>query len=133
MPGAGGKGVPVSGEVGVTVILSEAKDRVGGTSEPSASLGLRAAAPRPITFPRMPAHPHALLGAARAFLVAGLQGDSSTAILSGLKASQTVVLPSVSLSGLTGSGGTSTTSSTGGARARFGGGGAAFFGGGLGG
>jgi multidrug efflux pump subunit AcrA (membrane-fusion protein) len=66
-------------------------------------------------------------------VVAGLQGDSSTAILSGLKASQTVVLPSVSLSGLTGSGGTSTTSSTGGARARFGGGGAAFFGGGLGG
>ena len=66
-------------------------------------------------------------------VVAGLQGDSSTAILGGLKANETVVLPSVSLSGLTGGSGTSTTSSVTGARGRFGGGGAAFFGGGLGG
>ncbi|HLX19013.1 MAG TPA: biotin/lipoyl-binding protein [Gaiellaceae bacterium] len=65
-------------------------------------------------------------------VVAGLQGDSSTAILSGLKNNETVVLPSVSLAGLTGSAGTgtSTTSATTGRAGRFGGGGATFFGGG---
>lgn len=48
-------------------------------------------------------------------VVAGLQGDSSTAVLSGLKAGQTVVLPSVSISssGTSGLlGGTSTTGTT---------------------
>jgi HlyD family secretion protein len=66
-------------------------------------------------------------------VVAGLQGDSSTAILSGLKANQMVVLPSVSLSsGTTGTTG-STGSTTGGRGGRLGGGGAAFFGGGFGG
>jgi multidrug efflux pump subunit AcrA (membrane-fusion protein) len=64
-------------------------------------------------------------------VVAGLQGDSSTAILSGLKANQSVVLPSVSIAS------TGTTGATGrtGAGAATGrtGGGAAFFGGGLGG
>ena len=62
-------------------------------------------------------------------VVAGLAGDSSTAILSGLRAGEAVVLPSVSFSssGGTGlSGGTSTTSTTGGG-GRFRGG--AFFGG----
>jgi multidrug efflux pump subunit AcrA (membrane-fusion protein) len=64
-------------------------------------------------------------------VVAGLQGDSSTAILSGLKANETVVLPSVSISTGTGStgsaftgGATSTGTAGGGGRAR------AFFGGG---
>ena len=61
-------------------------------------------------------------------VVVGLQGDSSTAILSGLKAGDTVVLPSASVSLGTG---TSNTPTTGGGRARFGGGGV--FGGGLGG
>jgi multidrug efflux pump subunit AcrA (membrane-fusion protein) len=59
-------------------------------------------------------------------VVVGLQGDSATAILGGLKATDTVVLPSVSISSLTGSSGagTGTTSSTpGGGRVRgFGGG-----------
>lgn len=66
-------------------------------------------------------------------VVAGLQGDSSTAILSGLKANESVVLPSVSLAttGSTGFGTTGTTGSTTGAGRR--GGGAAFFGGGFGG
>jgi macrolide-specific efflux system membrane fusion protein len=64
-------------------------------------------------------------------VVAGLQGDSSTAILSGLKANASVVLPSISLS----SSGTSGTTGTTGTTGRFGrgGGGATFFGGGLGG
>jgi hypothetical protein len=65
-------------------------------------------------------------------VVAGLTGDSSTAVVSGLRSGQTVVLPSVtiaSLGGTTGFGGTSTTSSTGtsntgGARGRSGGSGA---------
>ena len=66
-------------------------------------------------------------------VVAGLQGDSSTAILSGLKANESVVLPSVSLAttGSTGFGTTGTTGSTTGAGRR--GGGGAFFGGGFGG
>ena len=67
-------------------------------------------------------------------VVAGLQGDSSTAILSGLKANQTIVLPSVSISSSSGTGltgGTSTTGTTG--VTRRGGGGGAFFGGGFGG
>ncbi|HEY5100502.1 MAG TPA: HlyD family efflux transporter periplasmic adaptor subunit [Gaiellaceae bacterium] len=66
-------------------------------------------------------------------VVAGLQGDSSTAILSGLKANESVVLPSVSLAttGATGSGTTGTGSTTG--TGRRGAGGAAFFGGGFGG
>jgi macrolide-specific efflux system membrane fusion protein len=62
-------------------------------------------------------------------VVAGLQGDSSTAILSGLKATQSVVLPSVSLS-------SSSIATTGATTGRAGAGtgrGAAFFGGGLGG
>jgi len=61
-------------------------------------------------------------------VVAGLQGDSSTAILSGLKVNQTVVLPSVSISAATtgGTGGTTTTSGFTGGR----GGGGVFFGGG---
>ena len=48
-------------------------------------------------------------------VVAGLQGDSSTAILSGLKANETVVLPSVSISASSTSGtsGTTTTGFTG--------------------
>ena len=66
-------------------------------------------------------------------VVAGLQGDSATAILSGLKANQTVVLPSVSAAssgGLgTGAGGSTTSTNTGPPR----GGGGAFFGGGFGG
>jgi multidrug efflux pump subunit AcrA (membrane-fusion protein) len=68
-------------------------------------------------------------------VVAGLQGDSSTAILSGLKANQTVVLPSVSLA-LTGTGstaGTSGTTTTGGTTGRRGGAGFGGFGGGFGG
>ncbi len=66
-------------------------------------------------------------------VVAGLQGDSSTAILSGLKANESVVLPSVSLAttGSTGFGTTGTTGATTGTGRR--GGGAAFFGGGFGG
>jgi multidrug efflux pump subunit AcrA (membrane-fusion protein) len=59
-------------------------------------------------------------------VVAGLQGDSSTAILSGLKAGEQVVLPSVTLSssGSTGSSGTGTLNFGGGGRTRvFGGGG----------
>jgi multidrug efflux pump subunit AcrA (membrane-fusion protein) len=65
-------------------------------------------------------------------VVAGLAGDSSTAILSGLTNGESVVLPSVSFStsggtGLTG--GTSTTSSTSGGGARFRGGGGGLFGG----
>jgi len=65
-------------------------------------------------------------------VVAGLQGDSSTAILSGLKDNETVVLPSVSISAST-TGGTSGTTTTG-ITGRGGGGGGAFFpGGGFGG
>jgi multidrug efflux pump subunit AcrA (membrane-fusion protein) len=65
-------------------------------------------------------------------VVAGLQGDSSTAILSGLKENETVVLPSVSISAST-TGGTSGTTTTG-ITGRGGGGGGAFFpGGGFGG
>ena len=59
-------------------------------------------------------------------VVAGLAGDSSTAILSGLKGTETVVLPSVSFSSSgTGSTGGTPTPSGGGAGARtfFGGGG----------
>jgi macrolide-specific efflux system membrane fusion protein len=62
-------------------------------------------------------------------VVAGLQGDSSTAILSGLKTTDAVVLPSVTISTSSTSGGTSTGTGTinfggagtgaGGARARF--------------
>lgn len=65
-------------------------------------------------------------------VVAGLQGDSSTAILSGLRANESVVLPSVSLAttGSTGFGTTGTGSTPGTGRR---GGGAAFFGGGFGG
>ncbi|HEY5059161.1 MAG TPA: biotin/lipoyl-binding protein [Gaiellaceae bacterium] len=63
-------------------------------------------------------------------VVAGLQGDSSTAIISGLKANQTVVLPSVSIAATSGTG-TSTTSVTTGRRG--GGGGFGGFGGGFGG
>ena len=61
-------------------------------------------------------------------VVAGLAGDSSTAILSGLKANQSVVLPSVTISstgttGVTGRTGTgATTGRTGGGPALFGGG-----------
>ena len=64
-------------------------------------------------------------------VVVGLQGDSSTAILSGLKVNETVVLPSVSISASSTSGtsGTTTTGFTG-----RGGGGGGFGGfGGLGG
>jgi multidrug efflux pump subunit AcrA (membrane-fusion protein) len=64
-------------------------------------------------------------------VVAGLQGDSSTAILSGLKENETVVLPSVSISAST-TGGTSGTTTTG-ITGRGGGGGAFFGGGGFGG
>jgi hypothetical protein len=64
-------------------------------------------------------------------VVAGLQGDSSTAILSGLKDNETVVLPSVSISAST-TGGTSGTTTTG-ITGRGGGGGAFFGGGGFGG
>ena len=76
----------------------------------------------------------------RIAVVAGLQGDSSTAILSGLKSGDSIVLPSVSLAATsgtgTGLGGTSTTSGTsgtlsGGSGRVFGGGG--FGGGGFGG
>jgi multidrug efflux pump subunit AcrA (membrane-fusion protein) len=64
-------------------------------------------------------------------VVAGLVGDSSTEIVSGLKAGQTVVLPSVTItSGGTGTG-TGTTTGGGTGRARFFGGGG--FGGGFGG
>jgi len=76
----------------------------------------------------------------RIAVVAGLQGDSSTAILSGLKSGDSVVLPSVSISATsgtgTGLGGTSTTSGTGGTLSGGGGrgfGGGAFGGGGFGG
>ncbi len=62
----------------------------------------------------------------RVQVVAGLQGDSATAIVSGLKAGDEVVLPSVALST---SSGTGTTGTTGGGRARFGGGGFGGFGG----
>jgi HlyD family secretion protein len=63
-------------------------------------------------------------------VVVGLQGDSSTAILSGLKANEVVVLPSVSITATSGTtGSTTTTGFTG-----RGGGGAGFGGfGGLGG
>ncbi|MGH2933241.1 MAG: biotin/lipoyl-binding protein [Gaiellaceae bacterium] len=54
-------------------------------------------------------------------VVAGLQGDSSTAILSGLAANAVVVLPSVSITS-SGTGGTSTTQTGGGGRFRGGGG-----------
>jgi multidrug efflux pump subunit AcrA (membrane-fusion protein) len=64
-------------------------------------------------------------------VVAGLQGDSSTAILSGLKANQSVVLPSVSISSSTSATTGATTGRTG--TGTGGGRGAAFFGGGLGG
>ena len=77
----------------------------------------------------------------RIAVVAGLQGDSSTAILSGLKSGDSVVLPSVSTSATsgtgTGLGGTSTTSGTGGTLSGGGGrsfgGGGGFGGGGFGG
>jgi multidrug efflux pump subunit AcrA (membrane-fusion protein) len=62
-------------------------------------------------------------------VVAGLQGDSSTAILSGLKAGEQVVLPQVTISSSSSSNtgsGTLNGGTGGGARARF-------FGGGLGG
>ncbi|HXH98498.1 MAG TPA: hypothetical protein VNH40_14915, partial [Gaiellaceae bacterium] len=62
-------------------------------------------------------------------VVVGLQGDSSTAILSGLTAGDTVVLPAVSVSS-SGTTGTTGTSNVGGAR---GGRGGVFFGGGFGG
>jgi hypothetical protein len=67
-------------------------------------------------------------------VVAGLQGDSSTAILGGLTANESVVLPSVTITS-SGTSGTSGTTGTAGTSGRFGrgGGGAAFFGGGLGG
>jgi len=55
-------------------------------------------------------------------VVAGLAGDSSTAILSGLKNGETVVLPTVSIT----STGTGSSSQTGGFGGRFGGGGAVF-------
>ena len=71
----------------------------------------------------------------RIAVVAGLQGDSSTAILSGLKSGDAVVLPSVSIAATsgtgTGLGGTSTTSGTSGTLS--GGGGRGFGGGGFGG
>ena len=63
-------------------------------------------------------------------VVAGLAGDSSTAILSGLKVNQTVVLPSVSISASS-TGGTSGTTTT--SNFRGGGGGGFFGGGGFGG
>lgn len=67
----------------------------------------------------------------RVAVVAGLQGDSSTAILSGVKAGASVVLPSVSVSTSSGTGLTgSSTTSTSGSRA---GGGGGFPGGGFGG
>ena len=59
-------------------------------------------------------------------VVVGLQGDSSTAILSGLKATDTVVLPTVSISSSTGSSGTGTGTTrtpTGARGGGFGGGG----------
>lgn len=62
-------------------------------------------------------------------VVAGLAGDSSTAILSGLKANQSVVLPSVTI---TSTGTTGVTGRTGATNGRTGGG-AAIFGGGIGG
>jgi multidrug efflux pump subunit AcrA (membrane-fusion protein) len=62
-------------------------------------------------------------------VVVGLQGDSSTAILSGLEAGDTVVLPTVSISS-SGTTGTAGSSTIGGAR---GGRGGVFFGGGFGG
>jgi multidrug efflux pump subunit AcrA (membrane-fusion protein) len=65
-------------------------------------------------------------------VVVGLQGDSSTAILSGLKANQTVVLPSVTIS-LSTTGGTTGTTGTTGATTRRGGGGFGGLGGGFGG
>lgn len=65
-------------------------------------------------------------------VVVGLQGDSSTAILSGLKANQTVVLPSVTIALSTTGGATGTTGTTG-ATTRRGGGGFGGFGGGFGG
>ena len=69
----------------------------------------------------------------RVAVVAGLQGDSSTAILSGLKAGDVVVLPSVTIASSSSSslfGGTTTTSSGGGSSRR--GGGFGGFGGGFG-
>jgi macrolide-specific efflux system membrane fusion protein len=67
-------------------------------------------------------------------VVVGLQGDSSTQIVSGLRAGQTVVLPTVSLSTASGaaSGLGGATGATGASRGRgglAGGGGAFFFGG----
>ena len=62
-------------------------------------------------------------------VVAGLAGDSSTAILSGLKVNQTVVLPSVSISASSTSGTSGTTTTSGFTR----GGGGLFGGGGFGG
>jgi len=66
-------------------------------------------------------------------VVAGLQGDSSTAILGGLTNGETVVLPSVSVATSSASGGlgSSGTTTTTGSTSRFRGGGG--FGGGLGG
>lgn len=71
----------------------------------------------------------------RVSVVAGLVGDSSTAILSGLKAGAEVVLPSVSISsgsGSTGFGGTPTTSTNGASRRGGAPGGFGGFGGGFG-
>jgi multidrug efflux pump subunit AcrA (membrane-fusion protein) len=62
-------------------------------------------------------------------VVVGLQGDSSTAILSGLEAGDTIVLPTVSISSTSGTSGTGSTSTSGSTR---GGRGGAFFGGGFG-
>jgi macrolide-specific efflux system membrane fusion protein len=65
-------------------------------------------------------------------VVVGLQGDSSTAILSGLKSGQTVVLPSVSIAISSTGGGLGTATTTTSTTSRRGGGGV-FGGGGFGG
>jgi macrolide-specific efflux system membrane fusion protein len=64
-------------------------------------------------------------------VVAGITGDSSTAIISGLASGSTVVLPSVSIQST--SSGTASTGGTGGGGARTGRVGGGFGGGGLGG
>jgi len=61
-------------------------------------------------------------------VVAGLTGDSSTEIVSGLEAGETVVLPTVSISATAGT--TGTTGAGGGGGRRFGGGGGGFIPGG---
>jgi multidrug efflux pump subunit AcrA (membrane-fusion protein) len=68
-------------------------------------------------------------------VVAGLKGDTTTEIVSGVKAGQEVVTSTGATlfsSGSSLTGGTSTTSTSSTGRARFGGGGGAFFGGGGG-